>query len=258
MNVKPTLILCLFLFSCSGKRVNIQSSVSDFYVFPKAYVKVYGKIKLITETGYFAHKQSGKIIKDSIKWKNIFSFNTAGNETEIISHYGDGSAHWKAINMYNEKGQLEKVNYYNSDGDLRYIFNYYYDTNGNLIECDDFTGDNFKIRTKTKYKYSGDSIEVTHFNKVDSFDHNSFLKKDKSGNIVRFIVNHHDGSLWFKDIFNYNKIGDRIVDSSFASDSSLSVAKSIYEDVDKEGNWRNRVIYNNNELHVTIRQIEYY
>ncbi len=253
-----TVISCLLLISCSQKRIHKKSSESQFYVLPKEYEKVYGTIKSITESSYFVQKKSGIILKDSIKWTNTFKFNNLGNEIEIISFYGNGNPHWKTTNTFNKNNQLVKVNYFNAVGELNYVFDYYYNAGGELIEFDDCTGEDFKRRTRTKYKYAGDSIELIHYNKLDSFDHNSILKKDKKGNVIEFKTNKHDGSLWFVSFYSYNKVGDIIVDSCFQSDGSLSITISEYGDIDNEGNWLTKNIYVDNKLDgVIVRQIEY-
>ncbi|MBO5692983.1 MAG: hypothetical protein J6R74_03490 [Tidjanibacter sp.] len=70
----------------------------------------------------------------SQKWKNLYKYDSVGNEIEWARYDSDGSLDWKDIYKYDSAGNKIEEARYNSDGSLDYKDIYKYDSKGNVVE----------------------------------------------------------------------------------------------------------------------------
>ena len=83
---------------------------------------------------------------------------------------------------------------------------------------------------------------------------------DMKGNqVVKDCLNEF-GILYLKTNYQYDKKGHDIEEKEYDSHHGLKFTTSYeYQNTDKNGNWRKRITYkNDNQYTVTIREFEYY
>lgn len=147
---------------------------------------------------------------------------------------GDVSYYAYAVTIYNEKGDRIEENHYNSDGSLDYKVTYKYDENGNKIEGNIYFS-NGKLDKKVTYKY------------------------DEKGNIIELNGYNSDGSLLYKYTYKYDKKENIIEKNRYNSNGSLDEKYTYKYEYDKNNNWIQQVVYENNKpIGIKERIIEYY
>mgnify|MGYP001133753860 CR=1 FL=1 len=109
-----------------------------------------GKVKYIEIKTYSVSNNFGEIQKGKLLEYEFKSFNKDGNYLNIIY----GSLEAKNIYKYDSKGNNIEESLYNFDGSMEVKYIYKYDSKGNMIEESEYDSDG---NLKRKYIYKNDS-----------------------------------------------------------------------------------------------------
>lgn len=202
-----------------------------------------GKVKSITENTYEAVDKFGQIEKGDVLVDSsaVYTddghfkiYNEKGNKIEGNIYFSDGRLHPKYTYKYDENRNKIEENYYNSNGRLYFKYTYKYDKKGNKIEGNIYFS-NGKLDKKVTYKY------------------------DEKGNIIELNGYNSDGSLLYKYTYKYDKKENIIEKNRYNSNGSLDEKYTYKYEYDKNNNWIQQVVYENNKpIGIKERIIEYY
>jgi len=191
--------------------------------------KLKGEIKSVTEKEYNA-------TEDSLMWISIGHFNDTGNQVDFYTYSPDNKMTSKSIFDYDDTtDKLIDVKRYKADGSINVRTIRKFDIKGNLVEENNFDPQNILFMTaRSRYDMKGNQMVK------DCFD--------------------EYGILYLKTNFQYDKKDRDIEEKEYDSHHGLKFTTSYdYESTDKNGNWRKRITYkNDNRYTVTIREFEYY
>jgi len=192
---KITLALSVFavciLTSCKHEvpAPNIKNHLADF--------GLKGKVKLCIETEYNAVEKSGEIQK--------------------------GDLEFKVINMFSENGYIVESHIYNSRGNLYSKMAFKYDSNGKLIEMDDYTNGILKSKLTYSYDASGNETERRSYLPGDSLEYRIINKYDANGKKIEEIQFKADGTLDSRYLSIYDSNGKLVETNGFEQDSNQTV-----------------------------------
>ena len=191
--------------------------------------KLKGEIKTLTEKEYNA-------TEDSLMWISISNFNDTGNQIDFYTYSPDNVLLSRSIFNYDDSiGKLSDIKRSKADGSINVRTTYKYDIKGNRIEENNYDPQNVLFMTaKSRYDIKGNQM-------------------------VRDCLNEY-GILFLKTNYQYDKKGHDTEEKEYDSHHGLKFTTSYkYENTDKNGNWRKRITYkNDNQYTVTIREFEYY
>lgn len=106
-----------------------------------------------------------------IKQRSRVSYDHAGNKTEELWRYEDGSLSRKYVYQYSPDGQIAKqlLYQYHDDGSIEEKTISIFDENGNVIQSACFDKNDRAIEGRNEYKYNDDEdpIETTSFEPND-------------------------------------------------------------------------------------------
>lgn len=194
--------------------------------------KLRGNVTLVTEFEYAVVPGSKQAEKGELKTKSVCKYDAAGNRVEYTTYSAKGELLSRSVFTHTDTGT--EVKRYRGDGGLNVTTNYKYDRLGNESEENNFdpTGTLF-MTAKSKY--------------------------DLNGN--RIVYDRHDqyGHLFLRSNVKFDKRGNEIQEREFDSHESLQFVTTYqYENYDKEGNWRRRIMLKNDEPRtITEREITY-
>ena len=186
-----------------------------------------GEIKSVTEKEYNA-------TGDSLMWKSISNYNDTGNQVDFYTYSPDNTLLSKSIFNYNDSGRLVDIKRYKADGTLNVRTTCRYDMKGNMVEENNYDNQNILFMTaKSRYDMKGNRV-------------------------VKDCMNEY-GILYLKTNYQNDKHGREIEAKEYDSHHGLKFTTSYdYESMDKNGNWRKRTTYKNDDPHtITIREFEY-
>lgn len=238
-----------------------------------------GKVKSLTEINYKAVVMTGEIQTGDIIDKTIYSFNDKGNKIEENIYRADGSLDASGSGKYNykydDKGNMIEENYYRSYYDKssngwisspNYEKNIYkYDNKGNMIEENLYDEPKGSLFAKyiCKYDDKGNNIEDDYYMYINGDSLKSIFhifKYDDKENIIEHNEYQADGSLYYKFIYNYDNIGNKIEEKCYIYTISPSLDYNYYYKYvyDKTGNWIKKTTFENDiPEKITEREIKY-
>ena len=109
------------------------------------------------------------------------------------------------------------------------------------------------------YNEKGDRIEENHYNSDGSLDYKVTYKYDENGNKIEGNIYFSDGSLLEKYTYKYDEKGNIIEKNRYNSNGSLDEKYTYKYEYDKNNNWIQQVVYENNKpIGIKERIIEYY
>ena len=176
------------------------------------------------------------------KFKNAeYLYNEKGNKIKEIQYdmYGQKSYFWK----YDDNGNETEYRWVHNTGSMYYGYpgekwipdqdsgmtTKKYDTIGNLIEKTEYDAKG-NITDKSVYK-SSDELKSKA---ADSLAVKLNEKYDDKGNLIEKLFFYEDGSVFYKDTYEYNENGKAILNIKYKSDGSI-IEKYTYK-YDKKGN----------------------
>jgi len=187
-----------------------------------------GRVKAVIDNEYNGSH-------DSLRYKSITKYGEDGNAIEFLTYTPSGVVASKTTFKYDDSGKIVEENRYKADGTLNVKATYKYDVKGNkIVEYNHDASGTLFMTIYSKYDGKG--------NRIVKDSHNMF------------------GSLFLKCNSKYDKEGLETESREFDSHQSLKYATTYdYEHKDREGNWRRRTTYKNDEpFFITDREIEYY
>ena len=197
-------ITLLVSVSCSNHQADKPKNDLDQW-------KLRGPVKVVTETNF---AESGKYL-------TIVTFTKDGNVLEQSSFNPDGSLIRKWKYNYNSQNQKQKRYCYVLHDSLSYIFNYYYNTQGNLIATRISNRDTTsQLRTSIYYDGYQNNIEENSFGPKLNLELQIKHQYDNHHRVIEEVfvdsVNHHQ----WKQIHSYHVNGndEEIADFSFKND----------------------------------------
>jgi uncharacterized lipoprotein NlpE involved in copper resistance len=255
--LKPTLIILFALILLSG--CSNQKNKNDW---EKDNLK--GKVKSLKVFDFKAVDRFGKIEKDSLKSKSIYTYDVKGNRIETNIYNSDGSLSDNFSYKYDDKENKIESNRYTSDGRLYLKMLDQYDNKGNKIESNWYNSDS-SLYLKTLYQYDnkGNKIKSNSYNPDGSFNDNFSYRYDNKGNMIESKSYKSDGSLEWKETNLYNNKGNIIKENlsfeSYNKEMKNFDANSEYK-YDDKGNWIEQIIHHSPEISYEIRErtFEYY
>lgn len=192
-----------------------------------------GKVKSVRESNYEAIENFGKIVKGE------------------LSDFGHHSK------FFNDKGYLIEENYlgYNDVNST-----YKYDNKGNLIEAYIYTDGSLSEKKTAKYDEKGNRIEENIYNSEGNLNFKATYKYDKKKNKIEENWYHSDGVLVLKKTYKYDNNEDLIETIQYKSEDSIPEKYTYkYLQYDAQGNWTERVEYENDKpYYINMREIVYY
>lgn len=251
-------VIILFFNSCQNN--NVRNDLNEFVLN--------GKVKSVIETSYEPIEKFGEIIKGDRIRGNASSklnlFNSEGNLIENITYSSDGEIEYKSIFKYDENTNKTEKEIYNSKRKLEGKWEYNYDDKGMMKETNIYDSIGKFIR-KVKYEYdiNGRVIEDYKYNS------DGILEE-------KMVFDYFDLKNKTESIYNFNN--DLIIKNDYEYDDDKKLIKQeyniyglygkdirtlytyMYTKFDKDGNWIERIQYNEENVPtmITERKIEYY
>lgn len=202
--------------------VNISNDIKENKIYSKEY-DIKGNI--LTNTNYY---ESGEI-----DCKSVFTYEDDKKSTEEKINYdksGDMLNKTYTEYTYNFEGLILKSVKYNNSGEVENVFNYVYDSDGNLIKkinANAVQDTLISIEYSYKFNLNGNIVERIS-NNLKSPDN---IIKDvliySSNNKVE-VFNYHGGNLNTVTSYFYNKYGNIFKEIVADSDGNI-INKYIYE-----------------------------
>lgn len=261
-------LVCLLLFSCTGKK-----KANDLARF-----NYKGQVKLVTSFTYYTIAKSGEIVKDSLNVKLVTKYNNEGFITEQSSYKHDKLTYHR-IQKYNSHNNIieeistgpalvcPKPGSVISSGDLEtrhYTYAYKYDAKGNWLEEKATSNDKPWYRLERILDNKGNTVEEKTYqpgdtlNKIETFKYSQdgalieknwlhpdstliykyTYKHDDKGNITKIGTYDSSDTLQWKEQMTYDERGNKIKDIS-THKNSLDNWDWRYEltNFDAAGNW---------------------
>ncbi|MCC7575183.1 hypothetical protein KO361_06340 [Candidatus Woesearchaeota archaeon] len=220
-----------------------------------------GKLMLIeVNNSYLSYSLKHSYDKNWNRIEMSFKY----NENETIHKFINENNRIISGKTYNKEGEeikTSKFNYVN--GNLSEIISI--DTEGTIIE-------------KIKYIYENGTLAENTYGKTGDLVH--YIKKDIYGRYIetlfyennKFIFKYNGQKPFPKEILSYSDNdltgkmtisldeNDNIIETRlFDEDGEVETIHKYFYKYDKEGNWIERILYENDNIeNITIRTIEYY
>lgn len=115
--------------------------------------------------------------------KNTFSFNDKGNLIEVSNWNADEGMILKIVNIYDEKGNIEKVLKYKEGNNLIEKSNYEFDNEARLVKI--IEEDQYKkVETNIEYDANSNVVEQQELNGEGEINHQIIRKYDNENNVI--------------------------------------------------------------------------
>jgi hypothetical protein len=294
--IKILIALISFIaFSYAGEQtINNDNKIKN----DLTELKLKGKVKTLTETGFWAIDKFGEIQNGDIIEKNTLIFNEKGI---IIEKKWNKQKGWGIESedkyKYDDKGNLIEVNKFNTEGKFCHKWMYKYDDKGNKIYKEEYY-DTGSLANKFMYKYDDKGNEIEMDDLAYNCSHPNYAKYiykcDEKGNQIEEYDYDQGKQEWYhKYTFEYDNKGNKIEinyysytisggwlnekDTCMYDDNSnkIEIDKTFYSpggsilnnkdtckykhDYDKTGNWTKETEFkNDNPQIITEREITYY
>jgi len=192
------LTLLVFCLSCRSQVPTTKEKIKN----DLTEKNLKGKIKSLAESHYDIVEKFGDMQKGNLQNKIVYQYNSNGKETENATYYESGSKPAsKNTTKYDVKGNKIQLSIYDFEGTV--IFNYKYDSKGNLTEE---SQPNF---SKIVYKYNEqnkliDKSEYKKYIKGFQLESKDIFKYDERGNQIEWASYKGDGSLYSKTQYKFD------------------------------------------------------
>jgi hypothetical protein len=251
-----------------------------------------GRIKTITERGWYAKERRGQFVKTKLDYWSISRYDLPGNEILNSEWDTDGENAGDTTNtsygyIYDSLGNITEVyekmppsdtgfviksdfKYDSSNKNIEeddYDFNlgpprksiFKYDSDGNLISNEYYEkGD--KLCEKTLFQYNkGKMSKVIYYYPINTLNYILTFRHDKGGNLIgnTDYFNHKKRSN--VNITKYDLQGDMIELNQYNVKGTMVGTSLKYKYAyDKMGNWIKEIYYENNKPKISERIIKYY
>lgn len=283
-------ISSLLLFSCKNTD-EIKNDLEE--------QNLNGWVKSIKQNTYYAVSKFGEIVKGGKYFDEFlgesatsFSFENSYTEYNKNGYLIKSFAFFKETFIYDKKNKLIEKRYYSDDFKKFSLEKFKYDSNGLLIESNNFTYINLdSLSSKTKYKYDdeGNNVELNQYNSNGDLT-NKAKNKYENKNLIEMKSYDDDGSesSHFKYVYdkNNNQIKVNLIDESgktyekieskFNDKNQIIAEKDIQEAIinvceskttikeykytkyDSNKNWIEKIEFKNSKpLYIIERKIEY-
>lgn len=220
-----------------------------------------GRVSRTKETQYNAIAKFGEVRKadrsESGGVAELF-FNEFGNKTKELT---DNLGKYETTYKYDEKNVLIESTSISSLGS--YTSKYEYSDSGKLAEENQYYSEDGGLFSKEKFKYDEKSnlIEIDSYDGKGDLTMKNLFKYNEKKQIVEEL--REDSGMKMKFVYKYNVKNnvseeDYFLEMKILSKESNKNRKFDYS-YDKNGNWVNKVIYENGQLKFLVeREIEYY
>ena len=112
---------------------------------------------------------------------------------------------------------------------------------------------------KKSYDEKGNKIEENRYYSDGRCRYKYTYKYDEKGNIIEKNTYNSDGRLEYKYTYKYDEKGNKIEENSYDSDGRLDPKWTYKYEFDKQGNWINRIGFENAiPTLISEREYEYY
>ena len=224
-----------------------------------AYEKIYGNVKTICDSGYYAHEVSGKLY-GGLDWVIVSKFDNKGNETEVDGFDENNVFKCKTLYIYNANGRIERQYYYRPINDSPFVYVYNYDEKGHATGYNLYIGSDGKLDSRSidSLDSKGNAIQDCLIEKgVMTFKSISMAYNAQGKRIGDSFTNFIDT---FEDRLKYDDSGNQIeFISKKVGTSTADTVRYKYTDRDLNGNWLKKSTYKNGSLeNITRRKIIYY
>ena len=223
-NIKYFVIIFLLVqYACGTKKSNVINENE----------KIIKSIKELTifkpdETIIQALKSKrDSIIEEKFVRYRIYTKNK--KVLEFIQNNYNGELREKRINTLGKNGTLKGGKKYNSDGDIIETWKFSYDKNGNTTEVNYYDIDGtFSRRHLNKYDKKNNWLGYTTYDSNGKPTESTTYIYFENGNIKekRF---ESDGNLSNRRTYEYDDIGNAIIEKHYKSDDNIILYKSEYD-----------------------------
>ena len=224
----------IYEYDNEGKLVEFSDLFPDGKLANKYTYKYDERSNLIEYTDYLGA---------SLDERDVYKYDTNGNEIETIYFDSKGSLKCKWEKSYDKKGNLTEEMFYLSNGELDYKTINKYDAIGNLIE-DSSRDSKGKLLLKEIIKYDnlGNKVEVN-------------ITIPTKFEIDRMST----GKMKVKTTFIYDDKGNVLEETTVTTKDFKKFKLNKKYEYDKNNNWIKRIIYlDKKPMSITERKIEYY
>lgn len=251
---KIFLLVIPFLLSCNNR--NIKNDLSN--------LKLYGKVKKITENVYKAVEKFGEIQKGD-KDKTIMTiFNKDGNTTEysqLSNPYSPLDTKYEYV--YNNESKMSEYTSYKylisiiDFNNIKYIMDskvkYLYDANGNKTELNKYNKDgNLQLKVLIICDKNGNIIQEKCINALGKTLSISKYKFDNNNNLIETNELGEDTiNSFFKTTYKYDENGNQI-EIQYWDNKSIKLNKEVYAYDDKSNIIEIKYLNNDGTLNSTI------
>lgn len=221
--------------------------------------------QVIEKQTYSYDEKGNEIYSDYVRMGRMITYNKAfyNNDNRLIRN-----------EKYHKDAVLEQVYHYTYsldnhavdvlvvDGDNQELMHYkeLKDAEGQLVEYNKFhKGDTLPYRTKT-YKWDKAGNEIAYHSYVlGKLASKRLTTYNKQGQVVTFEEEKAKGVFKKKELYRYDKKGNRIESLVYNGQDTIPIIKSWHFQYDKYKNWTERRFYQDEMLEeVTIRKISYH
>lgn len=217
-----------------------------------------GQVKTVTR--YAGYLEAGELAQGSMKEK--FSFNEAGNITELLVFNSKGEVARREETLYNDKGEKVKTDYYDDYAMLYQTCFYVYDQKGRKTSTTYRNSDGGLIeRLDYSYDYLGNDTLRTSYDKEDNVKMICSCIFGKNGKVLLEEIYNAKRVLVSRECFQYNDDGAMTRFYSYSVENVLEFEMNFkYEDYDRKGNSHVMKLYDKDQqlLGGTFQMLEYY
>lgn len=205
----------ILLLSCSTEKQkgNAKTDVNE--------MGLQGKVKSLIEIEYLAEDKFGELIKGDIKAKTVYYFNESGNLIDEKLYEADGTLTKRETMFYDSNGHIIEYNqYYKNILESRETYNY--DNAGNKVVVNYFDTDgNLTGKTINKFDNKGNEVKCNEYDSEGSLERIYTSNFDTKGNKIQEILYEPDGIVKRKTISRFDERGNEIETSHFNPDGNL-------------------------------------
>jgi hypothetical protein len=232
--------------------------------------KIYGKVKELKQTHYWAEVSEGKVTKGkpiTIEDRKTTvlgnDFTQTFNEEGAALSFRSVDENGKAITdiRATAEGKLVKRSEYFYLDTLRGIGIHHYEGDI-LVRIDGYMAGNDTIQMNVKYESDADGHfkKIQYYNKKDEPQGYTVFERNENGQVVKFQSFNAAGDMTNQTEYGYNDKGDRISQHEQIFGTNARVTDYTYQhEFDKNGNYTAIIVLKDGKpLWIRAREITYY